>query len=150
MRLAAFVMIIGPLALAGAEDQAAALLNKGEYEKAANAARTLAARNPKNIKAWLILADALLAKGEPEDAWAAVEDEALKKNPGDTRLLVKLGDVYVKNAEKLRLNQGAGLDIQNFYLDAIRVYKEALEKDSKSADAIYGIAYVDYSSGKAE
>ena len=150
MRLAAFVMIIGPLALAGAEDQAAALLNKGKYKEAAKAAKAVAARNPKNIEAWLILADALLAQGEPEEAWSAVEDEALKKNPGDTRLLVKLGDIYVKNAEKLRQNQGAGLDIQNFYLDAMRVYDEALEKDPKSVDAVYGIAYVDYSSGKAK
>jgi tetratricopeptide (TPR) repeat protein len=149
MRTATLLLLLAVPALAGGADDAKALLARGEAAKAADTARRATASNPADIPAWLVLADALMAAGEPEAAWEAM-DEAVKKNPADARLSIKRGDVFVRLAEQEKLGGNVGSTIVNYYLDAERNYKEAFGKDPKSAEAVYGMASVNFELGDEE
>jgi tetratricopeptide (TPR) repeat protein len=149
MRIALVIVILGSILLAGGADQAAALLAKGEAQKAAEAAQRLVEKDPKNIDAWLVLADAHLARGEPGDAWEVIE-RAMETSPDSAALSLKLGDVFVRMAEYEQTTSGDGTTITNYYLDAERQYSDALKKDEKLADAIYGMAFVNFSLNKKD
>ena len=101
MRIATCLAFLTSLALAGAEDRAARLLAKGDAEGAKKAASKVLEKSPHNERAWLVLVDALVQLGEPEDAWGELEDNALPKNPKSAALLVKLGDVFAVVAQKI-------------------------------------------------
>jgi len=143
MRILFVMAALTAMAYAGGADAAATKLKKGDAEGAAVAARKLAEKDPSNVDAWLVLADALIAQGEPSDAWTALET-AMEANPKDARLSLKLGDVFVKMAEAEQAGGKDGTTIMNYYLDAERMYAEALQKDPKSADAVYGMAYANF------
>lgn len=149
MRILSSLLLLALPALAGGADDAKALLAKGEAAKAVETARKATAASPADIDAWLVLADALLATGEPEAAWEAM-DGAITKNPQDARLSIKRGDVFVRLAEQEKVGSNVGSTIVNYYLDAERNYKEALGKDPKSAEAVYGMASVNFELGDDE
>jgi tetratricopeptide (TPR) repeat protein len=149
MRYLLIFCCLAAVAWAGGADQAAALLKKGEAKRAAAAAQKLADKDPGNIDAWVVLADALIAQGEPADAWEKIEG-AIEKNPKEARLSMKLGDVFLKMAEKELAGAQDATAIQNYYLDAERNYAEALEKDAKLADALYGQAFANFYMNRKE
>ncbi|MHC4957099.1 MAG: tetratricopeptide repeat protein [Planctomycetota bacterium] len=149
MRYLLIFSCLAAAVLAGGADQAAALLKKGDAKRAAEAAQRLADKDPANIDAWVVLADALVALGEPADAWEKIE-VAIEKNPKEARLSMKLGDVFLKMAERELAGARDATAIQNYYLDAERNYGEALEKDGKLADALYGQAYANFYMNRKE
>lgn len=149
MRTATLLLLLAVPALAGGADDAKALLAKGEAQKAADVARKAAAANPADIAAWLVLADALVAQGVPEDACGDLEG-AIAKNPTEARLFLKLGDVNMKVAAKKQDEQADGMTITSYYLDADRCYGEALKRDPKSAEAVFGMANANYQSGRED
>ena len=131
MRIAIVLTVL--VALAAAES--------GKFAK-------LVKKDPSNVAAWLSLADALVAETEPEEAWTQLE-AGIEANPKDDRLRLKLGDIFVKLAEKEQAGNRNATTIDNFYLDAIRLYEEA-HTLRKSADAIYGKAFASYWMGRPE
>ncbi len=139
MRTATLLLLLAVPALAGDTESEDAL-------KAAKA-RKAAEANPNDIAAWLALADALIALGQPADAWEALEP-AIEKNPKEPRLSLKLGDTFVKLAEKAKDETNDGTTIVNYYLDAERNYGEAFKKDPKCAAAVYGMASVNFEMGR--
>ena len=143
MRFALSLLVLTGVVFAGGADQAAALLKKGQAQKAAAAARKLTEKDPTNIDAWLVFADAQIALLDPAEAWTAIEG-AMEKNPTAAALSLKLGDIFIKMAEKERRTTNDGTTITNYYLDAERMYEETLKKDAGSADAVYGMAYVNF------
>jgi len=147
MRIASLLLLLALPALAGGADDAKALLAKGEAAKAAETARKAAKANPTDIAAWLVVADAMIAQGTPEDAMGDLET-AIAKNKDEPKLWLKLGDVNMRFAEKLRDSGSSdGMTITNYYLDAERCYGEALKRDEKSAEAVFGMANANYWSG---
>jgi tetratricopeptide (TPR) repeat protein len=147
MRTASLLLLLAVPVLAGGADDAKALLGKGDAAKAAETARKAAERSPADIEAWLVLADALFALDQPADAWEALEP-AIEKNPTEARLSLKLGDAFVKLAEKEKVETNDGTTIVNYYLDAERNYGEAFRKDPKCAAAVYGMASVNFETGR--
>ena len=65
-------LLLVAVATAGAE-KARKLLDQGKIDAAVKAARGLVAKNAKDVDGWLVLADALVAQGEPEEAWTELE-----------------------------------------------------------------------------
>ena len=104
-------------------------------------ARAAVAKAPNDAKAVLALADALLGIDEPEDAWTAIE-KSLELIKDDGRLDLKLGDIFVRLAQKEAAGDADGTTIQNFFLDAEQMYIAAFAKDPKAAAALYGKAFV--------
>lgn len=149
MRTATLLLLLAVPVLAGGADEAKALLDKGEAAKAAAAARKATAANAGDVAAWLVLADALVAQGAPEDACGELE-AGIAKSPDEARLWIKLGDVNMSVAEKLAAAQADGMTITNYYLDADRCYGEAAKRDPKSAAALYGMANASFSSGRED
>jgi len=149
MRTAFILLVLTGAILAGGADHAAKLLAKGDHEAAAAAARKLTKKDVTNVDAWLVLADALTAMGEPGDGWEVVE-QAMEANPKDARLSIKLGDIFMKLAEIEQATSRDGTAIRNYYLDAERMYSEAADKDPKSADALYGQAHVNFWLGQED
>jgi tetratricopeptide (TPR) repeat protein len=149
MRTLTLVLLLALPTLAGGVDDAKALLAKGDAQGAAEAARKLAEANASDIEAWLVLADAFFAQGSPEDAWEALEG-AIGKNPAEARLSIKLGDTFLRLAEKAQRETSDGTTIMNYYLDAERNYGEALQKDAQSADALFGMANASFWQGTDE
>jgi tetratricopeptide (TPR) repeat protein len=149
MRTATLLLLLAVPALAGGADDAKALLEKGEASKAAETARKAAKANPADIPAWLVLADALVAQGLPEDALGDIEG-AIGKNKDEPRLWLKLGEVNLKVAGKLQTEGADGMTITNYYLDAERCYGEAQKRDAKSAEAVFGMANANYLSGRPD
>jgi tetratricopeptide (TPR) repeat protein len=149
MRTATLLLLLAVPALAGGADDAKALLARGEAAKAAETARKAAKADPADIPAWLVLADALIADGVPEDALGDIEG-AIAKNKQEPRLWIKLGEVNMKVAEKLQGSGADGMTITNHYLDAERCYGDALKLDPKSAEATFGMANANYWSGRAD
>jgi tetratricopeptide (TPR) repeat protein len=152
MRQAIVFAVLCAAVLAGGADQAKRLLEKGEFQRAADTARRLTKKDPANIDAWLVLADALTGLGEPADAWEALE-AGMETSPDAAPLYVKLGDVFVAMAVAEQRVSNDDTTIRNYYLDAERMYAEAARKDAKSADAVYGQAYVNFwldNKGKAK
>ncbi|HEY7862930.1 MAG TPA: tetratricopeptide repeat protein, partial [Thermoanaerobaculia bacterium] len=143
MRISLFLAILCALAVAGGADEARSLLANGEAAKAAEAARALAEKDPANVDAWLVLADALFRQDDPEGAQDAVET-GLKRNADDVRLQLKLSEVFIKLAEKEQRGSRDGMTIRNYYLDAERVCDEVLQKNPKSAAAVCGKAYANF------
>ncbi|MHC4971151.1 MAG: tetratricopeptide repeat protein [Planctomycetota bacterium] len=143
MRQAIVFAVLVSVALAGGADQAKRQLEKGEFQQAADTARRLTKKDPANIDAWLVLADALVRLGEPADAWEALE-AGMETSPDAALLNVKLGDVFVAMAVAEQRGSNDGTTIRNYYLDAERMYAEAAKKDAKSADAVYGQAFVNF------
>ncbi|MFQ5845174.1 MAG: tetratricopeptide repeat protein, partial [Planctomycetota bacterium] len=157
MRTFLFLILCSAPALAGDADQAARLVEKGDYAKAEAAARKLVEAEPLNTDGWLVLADAMAGQADKLEGWerqgrygeaAEALEGALDRIPKDPRLPLKLGDLYVKLAEAMARLTGRDNDVQGYYADAIRMYRAALERDAKSADADSGLAYVTYASGK--
>ena len=149
MRFAVLLLVLAGAVFAGGADQAAALLKKGKAQAAADAARKLTEKDATNIDAWLVFADAQIALNEPAEAWTAIEG-ALEKNPQSAALSQKLGDVFIKMAERERDTTGDGTTITNYYLDAERMYGEAFGKDKNAADAVYGMAFANFNLRKNE
>jgi len=151
MRIALVLLLIAGVVLAGGADGAMALLKKGEYAKAEAEARKLYESDAKNADALIVLAEAMLKQDRPEEVWTLLE-AAEPTHGKDTRLHVRWGDAFLKLAEQsLRDNQGgAGLDTTNLFLDARRMYEQARALDAKSVEAVYGIAYVAYSTGSVD
>lgn len=143
MRHAISLAVLSAAVLAGGADQAKKLLEKGEIQRAADTARRLTGKDPANVDAWLVLADALVRLGRPADAWEALE-AGMETSPKAAPLYVKLGDVFVAMAVAEQRGGNDGTTIRNYYLDAERMYAEAAGKDPKSADAVYGRAYVNF------
>ena len=143
MRTLLVMLLLTAVAAAGAE-KARKLLDQGKVDQAVEAARGLVAKNGKDAEAWLVLADALDAQGEPEDAWTELE-KAIEAVPADGRLDVRLADIYVQLAVKEQQGSNDGTTIRNFYLDAEISYGEGLKKNPKMAEAMYGIAFVHFS-----
>ena len=143
MRIATLLLLLAVPALAG--DTA----DPAESENALKAAkaRKAAEADPNDIEAWLALADALFALEQPADAWEALEP-AIKANPADARLSLKLGDAFVRLAEREKVETNDGTTIVNYYLDAERNYGEAFRKDPKCAAAVYGMASVNFETGR--
>jgi len=112
--------------------------------KAEQAARKAVEKNPKDVDAWLALADALVARGEPHDAWAMLADEALVALPDNLRLTTKLGEVFLEVAAKEAANQGDGTFIRSLYMDAERMFDTVLAEEPKNAAALYGKARANY------
>jgi len=135
--------------LAGGADDAKALLLKGDAAEASKVARRTLAADPADIAAWLVLADARVALGEPEDACGDLE-EAIAKNGAEPRLWLKLGDVNMRVADKMQAEQADGTTITNYYLDAERCYGEALKRDPKAAAAAFGMADANFQSGRED
>ncbi|HEX5138546.1 MAG TPA: tetratricopeptide repeat protein [Planctomycetota bacterium] len=150
MRIASLLLLLALPALAGGADDAKALLAKGDAAKAVEVARKATKADPSDIAAWLVLADARVAQDSPEDACGDLE-AAIAKNKEEPRLWLKLGDINIKIAEKLQ-NSGSsdGMTIANYYLDAERCYGEALKRDEKSAQAVFGMANANYWSGRPD
>jgi len=148
MRTLWMIALLTSAVLAGPEDQAKRLLAKGDHEKALKAVQTVTKKDAQNIAAWIVYADVYAAMGELEEAWGVLQDDALTANPKSATLLIKLGDVFVELAKKKLKQGGAGLETQNFFLDAQRVYGEAVAFDAKATDAVYGDAYVNFWLGK--
>lgn len=143
MRTALVLGILCAAVAAGGAADARRLLDKGEVEKAAEAARALTGKDASDIDAWLVLADALVRRDDPESAEEALVG-ALERNAEDVRLRLKLADVYVKLAEKEQRGAGDGMMIRSYYLDSERVCDEALQRDPKSAAAVCGKAYANF------
>jgi len=120
-----------------------------EEPAAVKQARAKVERNAKDADAQLALADALIAINEPEDAWGAVE-KALEQIPGDGRLDCKLGDIFVLLAQKEAAGAADGTTIQNYFLDAERLYDAALSKNAKLFEAVYGKAFVKFQQNDVE
>jgi len=149
MRIVLVLAILVAAALAGGADQAVFLLKKGDAKRAAAAAKKLTDKDPTNIDAWMVFTDACIALGEPADAWGPLEG-AIERNPKAARLSLKLGDLFVKMAEREQATTRDGTTITNYYLDAERMYVEALVKDPKLADASYGKAFANYNLNKMD
>ena len=98
MRQAIVFAVLCAAVLAGGADQAKSLLQKGEFQRAADTARRLAKRDPKNVDAWVVLADALIGLGEPADAWEALEAGMETSPVVDAVSMVKQYDTVVRNA----------------------------------------------------
>ncbi len=147
MRMATLLLLLAAPSFAGGADDAKRLLASGDAAGAEKAARKAASANPNDIDAWLVLADALFALDQPGDAWEALEP-AIEKNPKDPRLSLKLGDAFVRLADREKVESGDGTTIINYYLDAERNYGEALKKDPKCAAAVYGMASTNFESGR--
>jgi tetratricopeptide (TPR) repeat protein len=147
MRTATLLLLLAVPSIAGGADDAKRLLAKGDAEKAAEVARKATAADAADIEAWLVLADALIEQGQPADAWEALEP-AIRQNPNEPRLSLKLGDTFVKLAEKEKTDSNDGMTVINYYLDAERNYGEALKKDPKCAAALYGMASVNFEMGR--
>jgi len=128
------------LLLAPGASQAARLLERGDFEKAAKAARTVVGKDPADIQGWEVLADALCGLGRPNDDWAEI-GTGMDKNPKNAALTKKLGDIFCKIAEKERAAGGDPATPLNFYGDAERMYGEAIKLDPKLAGAYYGKAH---------
>ena len=143
MRTVTLLILLAVPAFAGGADDARKLLEGGDASKAADAARKAATANPSDIDAWLVLADALFAMDQPADAWEALEP-AIGKNPKEPRLSLKLGDAFVKLAEKEMRESNDAQSIINYYLDAERNYGEAFKKDPKCAAALYAAANLNH------
>lgn len=143
MRTLALLFVASSIALAGGADGPAALLKKGEAKKAAEEAERLAKADAKNIDAWLVLADALLAQGAPDQAWDKIEP-AIDANPKEARLCMKLADIFIRMAEDAQLQPETSGQARGYYADARRWYHDASKLDPKSADAIYGEAFAAY------
>lgn len=142
MRTVTLLILLAVPAFAGGADDA-----KSANAAKADAARKAAAANPGDVAAWLALADALFADDLPADAWGELEG-AIAKNPKEARLSLKLGDAFVLLAEKEQRETKDGQTIINYYLDAERNYGEALKKDPKCAEAVYGMARVNRDMGR--
>ena len=149
MRAILFLAVLPTLVFAGDADPAAALLAKGQHTEAAEAARELLKKNAKNVDAWIVLADALIAAGTPEHAWTELE-LGIEANPGAQALSLRLGDVFIRLAEKAQAAGGDGMTITNYYLDAERMYDDVLAKNPTSADALYGKAVANWWIGRDE
>jgi len=149
MRALLVLAALSTIVLAGDADNAAALLKKGKPDEAADAARALLKKSDKNVEAWVVLADALTASGAPEQAWTELEN-GIEANPGALVLPLKLGDTFLRIAEKAQASGGDGMTITNYYLDAERLYDTVLEKNPKSADALYGKAVANWWIGRDE
>lgn len=143
MRQAIVLAVLSAAVLAGGADQARKLLEEGQLQRAADTARRLTGKDPANVDAWLVLADALVRLNRPADAWDALE-AGMERSPNAAPLYVKLGDVFVAMAVAEQQGSNDGTTIRNYYLDAERMYAEAAKKDPKSADAVYGQAYVNF------
>jgi Tfp pilus assembly protein PilF len=72
-----------------------AYLEEKKYAEAANWFRTSLGRSKQNVEAYLGLADALLALGQPDEAVGPLE-AGLKELPGHVGLLASLGDAYYR------------------------------------------------------
>jgi tetratricopeptide (TPR) repeat protein len=142
MRIVLIVFLVAAAAYAGDAAKAESLLKAGKAAEARKAAEGLVESDGKNAAAWLVLADALVALQEPEEAWTRLET-AIGANPGSAALRLKLGDIFLKLAEKEMVTSKDGTTITNYLLDSRRVYEEACAIE-KSADGLYGRAYVTY------
>jgi len=151
MRNALVSTLLCAVAAAGGADGAAALLKGGDAAKAESEARKLYQADPKNADALIVLADAMLALDRAEEVWTLLE-AAEPVHGGDARLHLRWGHAFLKLAEQsLRESQGgAGLDTTNLFLDAKRMYEQALARDAKNVEAVYGMAYVAYSTGAVD
>jgi len=92
---------------------------------------------------WLKVAQDQSEQDRLADAWETLE-RAIEAHPGNARLCIALGDVFVRMAVQEQRGGADGSTITSFYLDAERMYDEAIVADPRSSDAVYGKARVNY------
>ncbi|MHC5049310.1 MAG: tetratricopeptide repeat protein [Planctomycetota bacterium] len=102
-----------------------------------------AAADSRTAEEWRKLARGQIEQEQYEDAWETLES-AIEAHPGDARLRLALGDVFFRLGEREQRAGGSATSITNFYLDAERMYDEALGLDAQSFDAVYGKARANY------
>ncbi|MEM8883200.1 MAG: tetratricopeptide repeat protein [Planctomycetota bacterium] len=124
-------------------------LAQDELPAAVRKAKKAAEAKPTDANAQLALADAWVAADEPEEAWTLLENK-LDEIKDDARLDTRLGDVFIILARKEQAGGGDGTTIRNFFMDAGRMYEEALKKDAKSADAMFGRAFIAHQLGEKD
>ena len=100
------------------------LLLTGRFEDAKTRATALVAKNPKDVEALVIRANAMAALKDPAGALAEIE-EALKVRPDDSRTFVNLGAI--------RMNVGDGKEAEV-------AFRQAIALDSTSVDAHLALA----------
>jgi len=147
MRTLWTLAFLAQIALAAGADTAREQLKKGDAAAAVKTSRAAIKKSDKDVAAWIVLAEALDASGEPEEAWSELE-KAIEINPKSGRLAMALGDIYVKLAEKEAVTGKDGTTINNFFLDALRQYDEGLALEPKLHEALVGKAYVYFQQGK--
>src|SRR5688572_26544289 len=100
------------------------LLLGGRFEDAKTRATALVTKNPKDVEALVLRANAMVALKDPAGALAEIE-EALKVNPDDSRTFVNLGAI--------RMNTGAGKEAE-------AAFRQAIALDPSSVDAHLALA----------
>jgi putative PEP-CTERM system TPR-repeat lipoprotein len=110
------------------------LLLGRQFEDAKSRASALLEKDPKDLEAMLLRANAMAGLKDPEGAIAEVE-QAMKVAPGDSRALVSLGAI----------RQGSGDRAQ-----AEAAYRQAIALDPKSTDAQLALANFLWSAGRPD
>src|SRR5687768_6265528 len=100
------------------------LLLTGRFEDAKTRATALVTKNPKDVEALILRANAMVALKDPAGALAEIE-EALKVNPDDSRTFVNLGAI--------RMNTGDGREAE-------AAFRQAIALDPSSVDAHLALA----------
>jgi tetratricopeptide (TPR) repeat protein len=110
------------------------LLLSGRFEDAKTRASALLAKDPNDLEAMLLRANAMAAMKDPEGALAEVE-QAMKIAPADSRALVGLGAI----------RQGSGDAAQ-----AEAAYRQAIALDPNSIDAQLALANFLFAAGRVD
>ena len=88
----------------------------------------------------------LLAKGELTSLVSKLE-QALAMDPGNISIYITLGQIYDKLYQDKAATDPAGAEVE--FNKAMSYYKQAMEKDPKSFDAIYSIGALYYNEAAA-
>jgi tetratricopeptide (TPR) repeat protein len=110
------------------------LLLVGRFDDGKARAGALLAKNPKDVDALLLRANAMAALKDPAGAIAEIE-EAMKASPNDSRTFVSLGAVRMRSGEAK---------------DAEAAFRNAIALDRSSADAHLALANYLWTAGRME
>ena len=110
------------------------LLLAGRFDDGKARAGALLAKNPKDVDALLLRANAMAALKDPAGAIAEIE-EAMKASPNDSRTFVSLGAVRMRSGEAK---------------EAEAAFRNAIALDPSSADAHLALANYLWTAGRME
>jgi tetratricopeptide (TPR) repeat protein len=110
------------------------LLLAGRFDDAKSRAGALLAKNPKDVDALLMRANAMAALKDPAGATAEIE-EAMKASPNDGRAFVSLGAIRMRTGEAK---------------EAEAAFRKAIELDRSSADAWLALANYLWTAGRVD
>ncbi len=110
------------------------LLLAGRFDDGKARAEALLAKNPKDVDALLLRANAMAALKDPAGAIAEIE-EAMKASPNDSRTFVSLGAIRMRSGEAK---------------DAEAAFRKAIALDRSSADAHLALANYLWTAGRME